>query len=110
LGSSTSPVSRRALKFYLKSVASAIPPRPRELADYFLPQSAPDDFIGPFQGFLPGFVSSLGLFLLWICSHFVDRRGVKLGLEVHCVILLNHPDAGAAILGDLVDVGALQQA
>ncbi len=28
LGSSASPVSRRALKFWLKSVASAIPPRP----------------------------------------------------------------------------------
>ena len=42
--------------------------------------------------------------------HHIDRGGIKVGLDVRRVIFLDHLDAGAAVLGDLVDVGALHQA
>ena len=50
------------------------------------------------------------LFLFWFCSHDVDRGGVKIRLDVRRVILLNHLDTGAAVFGDLVDVGTFHQA
>src|ERR1051325_2461380 len=42
-------------------------------------------------------------------SPHVDGGGIQRVLEVHGVVLLDHLDAGAAVLGDLVDVAALQQ-
>src|SRR5580658_2640107 len=48
------------------------------------------------------------LFRLW--PHDVDRGGVKVGLDVRRVIFLDHLDAGPAVFGDLVDVGAFHQA
>src|SRR5271157_442851 len=46
----------------------------------------------------------------WLWPHDVDRGGVKLRLNMRRVILLDHLDAGAAVFGDLVDVGAFHQA
>jgi hypothetical protein len=38
-----------------------------------------------------------------------DGSGIERGFDVHRVILLDHPDARAAVLSDLTDVGALHQ-
>jgi hypothetical protein len=62
----------------------------------------------PSLGFRVGFVSSFVFVLLG--PHDVDRGGVKPGLDVRRVVFLDHLDAGAAVLGDLVDVGTLHQA
>ena len=50
------------------------------------------------------------LFLFWLRSHDVDRGGGEIRLDVRRVILLDHLDAGAAVFGDLVDVGTSHQA
>lgn len=42
-------------------------------------------------------------------SH-IDGCGIERGLDVGDVELLDHLDAGAAVFGDLVDIGALHQA
>ncbi len=43
-------------------------------------------------------------------THNIDRRGVERILDVGSVEFFDHLDAGAAILGDLVDVGAFHEA
>src|ERR1019366_2127517 len=40
----------------------------------------------------------------------VDRRSVERVFEVHGVVLLDHLDTGAAVLRDLIDVGAFHKA
>ncbi len=40
----------------------------------------------------------------------IDRGDIEAGLDVGRVELLDHLDAGAAILGDLVDIRALHEA
>ncbi len=52
----------------------------------------------------------LVLFLFRFWPHDVDGGGVKIGLDVRGVVFLDHLDAGAAVFGDLVDVGAFHQA
>lgn len=42
--------------------------------------------------------------------HDVDRGVVQVRLDMRCVIFFDHLDAGAAVFGDLVDVGAFHQA
>jgi hypothetical protein len=49
-------------------------------------------------------------YLFWLWPHDVDRGGVKVCLDVRRVIFLDHLDAGAAVFGDLVDVGTFHQA
>src|ERR1700730_152780 len=41
---------------------------------------------------------------------YIDLRGVKPVLKVSRIELLDHFDAGAAIIGDLIDIGPLHQA
>ena|ERR1700733_569916 len=48
--------------------------------------------------------------LIWLGPHDVDGGGVKIGLDVRCIVFLDHLDAGAAVLGDLVDIRALHEA
>src|SRR5271157_1289037 len=48
--------------------------------------------------------------LFWLWPHDVDRGGVKVRLDVRRVISLDHLDAGAAVLRNLVDVGPFHQA
>src|SRR5260370_34865376 len=54
-----------------------------------------------FLAFLP--------FLVFLGPHDIDRSGVERGLEVRCVVFLDHLDTYAAVFGDLVDVGTLHQ-
>ena len=49
-------------------------------------------------------------FLVLLGSHDVDCSGVERGLDVRRVVFLDHLDASAAVLSDLVDVGTLHQA
>ena len=42
-------------------------------------------------------------------SNDIDDSGVERGFDVHRVIFLNHPDARATVLSDLIDVGSLHQ-
>ena len=39
----------------------------------------------------------------------IDGSGVERGFDVHRVIFFNPPNAGATVLRDLIDVGALHQ-
>jgi hypothetical protein len=39
----------------------------------------------------------------------IDGSGVERGFDVHRVIFLDHPDARATVLSDLIDVGSLHQ-
>ncbi len=39
----------------------------------------------------------------------IDRRCVDIVLQMPPIIFLDHLDAGAAVLGDLIDVGAFEQ-
>ena len=48
-------------------------------------------------------------FFLFLRPHDVDCGGVERRLDMRRVVFLDHLDAGAAVLGDLVDVGALHQ-
>jgi hypothetical protein len=48
------------------------------------------------------------LFLFW--PHDVDRRCIKVRLDVRHLIFLDHLDAGTAVFGDLVDVGPFHKA
>jgi hypothetical protein len=52
----------------------------------------------------------LVLFLFQPRPHFVDFGGVKICLDVRRVIFLDHFDTGAAVFGDLVDVGTFHEA
>jgi hypothetical protein len=47
---------------------------------------------------------------LWPYTHDIDRGRIELGLQVCSIIFLDHFDAGPAVLGDLVDVRAFQEA
>ena|SRR4030081_1993318 len=55
---------------------------------------------------LDGFLA----FLVVLGPHNVNCSGVERGLDVRRVVFLDHLDTRAAILCDLVDVGALHQA
>ncbi|MEA3011603.1 MAG: hypothetical protein QOD42_148, partial [Sphingomonadales bacterium] len=46
----------------------------------------------------------------WPRLAHIDRRGVEPVLDVRGAEVFDHLDAGAAVFGDLVDVGALHQA
>src|SRR5258708_37026273 len=48
--------------------------------------------------------------LFCLRPHDVDGGGVELGLDMGGVVFLDHLDAGAAVFGDLVDVGTFHQA
>ncbi len=48
--------------------------------------------------------------LFWLWPHDVDGGGIEVGLDVRRVIFFDHLDAGAAVFGDLVDVGTFHQA
>jgi hypothetical protein len=54
----------------------------------------------PLLAFAPG--------RLWTAD--VDRRSIKRVLDVRCVKFLDHFDAGAAVLGNLVNVSAFHEA
>ena len=45
----------------------------------------------------------------WLGTTDIDRRRIKGALDVRRIEFLDHLDAGAAVLGDLVDVGTLYQ-
>ena len=117
LSSSASPVSRRALKFAFKSSASAIPPRPHGWLQHPIIQAAKLNLHVSFRGQCPWpvlcFCLCSGLvfdYFLGLWPHGIDRGGVKVGLDMRCVVFLDHLDAGAAVFGDLIDVGAFHQA
>lgn len=112
MSSSASPISRRALKFGLKSVASAIPPRPRGRSPI------PVYLMAAKQNLHVSFVVFSGRFwvpgrlflLLWFWLHDIDRGGIQVCLDVRRVVFLDHLDAGAAVLGDLVNIRSFHQA
>ncbi len=52
---------------------------------------------------------SLLAFLVFLGPHDVDRSCVERSLDVRSVVFLDHLDTRAAVLSDLVDVGALHQ-
>jgi hypothetical protein len=88
----------------LKSVASAIPPRPRGRSSIacIIGQSARIWLVilrracfGPLR------VLGRLWFRLRYTPHDVDRGGVETGLDVSRVVLLDHLDAGAAVFRDL---------
>ena len=58
------------------------------------------------------FLEVFGWFFLLFClwPHDVDGGGIELGLDMGGVVLLDHLDTGAAVFGDLVDVGTFHQA
>ncbi len=51
----------------------------------------------------------LSRFLLRLFLHDVDCRCIDHILDVRCVELLDHFDAGTAVLGDLIDVGSFHE-
>ena len=113
LGGSASPVSRRALKFSLKSAASAIPPHPRGWSSAATIIAGRENLHVSVWGrwcrsILCSSLAFADLFRLW--PRDVDRGGVKVRLDVRRVIFLDHLDADAAVPGDLVDVGPFHQA
>ena len=40
----------------------------------------------------------------------IHRSGIDAGFNVRCVVLFDHLDTGPTILGDLIDIGPLDQA
>ena len=48
--------------------------------------------------------------LFCLRPHDVDGGGVELGLDMGCVVFLDHLDAGAAVFCDLIDVRAFHEA
>ena len=104
LSSSASPVSRRALKFRLSPLR--LPFRHARVAW----------LIASIKQARSNFTRPVSVACFWVCfffglgSHDVDRGGVEAGLDVRGIVFLDHLDAGAAVLGDLVDVRPFHQA
>ena len=95
----------------LKSVASTISPRPHnlDLIGYSLRLSIAKQNSSALESLVvavriaPSSSDRFGL-------ADIDRRGVEARFDVGGVVFLDHLDAGAAVLGDLVDVRAFHQA
>ena len=54
-------------------------------------------------GFWKGLISGLAFVL--VRAYDIDRGSVQPGLDVRRIILFYHLDAGAAVFGDLIDLG-----
>ena len=48
-------------------------------------------------------------FLTFPGPHDIDCSGVERGLDVHCIVFLDHLHARAAVLRDLVDVSTFHK-
>jgi hypothetical protein len=45
-----------------------------------------------------------------VCPHDVDRGRIDPSVQMRSIVFLYHLDTGPAVLGDLVNVGAFEQA
>ena len=98
LGGSTSPVSRSALKFFSSPLRLPVSPRPLEKGIYSGQKKRSQVKISIFHG---GGHNSL----LEPRPPDADGGGIKTGFDVRGAVFLDHPDAGAAVSGDPINIG-----